>query len=69
MVTFRAAWACEFATTYGHGVVAPRVLTASTTGNRIIETRNELGVRIAHLKDDVRDVGPLGIQRDLDQPR
>ncbi len=65
MSAFRETWAAEFATTYGHGVVAPRVLTATTTGDRIVATRNELGIRIAHLKDEIADVGRLGIQRDL----
>ena len=65
MAAFRSAWADEFATTYGIGVVAPRILTISTTGGRIVQTRNELGIRVAALKDDVKEVGPLGIQRDL----
>jgi len=65
MASFRETWAVEFATTYGHGVVAPRILTATTTGDRIVEARNDLGIRIAHLKDEVHDVGPLGVQRDL----
>jgi diguanylate cyclase (GGDEF)-like protein len=65
MAAFREAWALEYATTYGQGVVAPRILTATTTGDRIVEARNELGIRIAHLKRDVIEVGPLGIQRDL----
>jgi GGDEF domain-containing protein len=65
MATFRSTWADEFATTYGNGVVAPRILTMSTTGGRIVEARNGLGIRIAALKAEVRDVGPLGIQHDL----
>jgi len=65
MVAFRESWAREFAATYGRGVVAPRVLTATTTGARIVETRDELGIRIARLKEELHDVGPLGVQRDL----
>ncbi len=65
MRAFRDAWAAEFAATFGHGVVAPRILTTTTAGAGIVEARNELGIRIAHLKDEVRDVGPPGIQRDL----
>lgn len=65
MASFREVWATEFSTKYGHGVVAPRILTMTTTGGRIVAARNELGILIAALKDEVRDVGPLGIQRDL----
>ncbi len=65
MADFRASWASEFATTYGHGVVAPRILTVSTTGGRIVEARNELGVRVGKVKHEVPKVGPLGIQRDF----
>ncbi len=65
MAAFREAWAAEFAATYGHGMVAPRILTITTTGECIVQARNELGIRIAGLKDEVKDVGPLGIQRDL----
>ena len=57
MAAFREAWASEFATTYGHGVVAPRILTMTTTGGRIVEARNDLGIRIAGLKDEVRRSG------------
>jgi GGDEF domain-containing protein len=65
MAGFRDEWATEFATTFGQGGVAPRVLTVTTTGGRIVDARNELGIRIATLKDEVREVGPLGVQRDL----
>lgn len=64
---FRQAWASEFASAYGQGVVAPRILVLTTTGERIVDARNELGIRIARLKDEVKEVGPLGIQRDLGQ--
>ena len=59
MAAFRESWADEFATTYGQGIVAPRILTTTTTGSRIVEARNDLGIRIAHLKDEVHDVGQL----------
>ena len=65
MADFRRAWAAEFASAYGQGVVAPRILVLTTTGERIVDARNELGIRIARLKDEVQEVGPLGIQRDL----
>jgi len=65
MATFRNAWAVEFAETYGHGVVAPRILTATTTGSSIVEARNQLGVRIAQVKDEEMSVGPEGVQVDL----
>jgi GGDEF domain-containing protein len=66
MAAFRASWATEFAETYGNGVVAPRVLTATTTGARIVDARNELGKRIARLKDDEPVVGATGVQVDLE---
>ena len=65
MAVFRESWAGEFAAADGQGVVAPRILTVTTVGSRIVEAGNDLGIRIAHLKDEVHDVGPLGIQRDL----
>jgi GGDEF domain-containing protein len=65
MAAFREVWASEFATTYGQGLVAPRILTITTSGGRIVDARDELGIRIAQLKEEVKDVGPLGIQRDL----
>ncbi len=65
MAAFRQAWAIEFAETYGHGVVAPRVLTATTTGARLVDARNELGRRVAQLKDDHPVVGAVGVQVDL----
>ena len=65
MAAFRETWATEFAETFGTGVVAPRVLTTSTTGAQIIEARNDLGRRIGQLKDHESVVGPLGIQFDL----
>ena len=65
MATFRDAWAIEFAETYERGIVAPRILTATTTGAHIVDARDDLGVRIAHLKDVITQVGPGGIQQDL----
>jgi hypothetical protein len=47
------------------GLVAPRILTITTTAGQIVSARDELGIRIARLKDEVTEVGPLGIQRDL----
>ena len=65
MATFREAWAIEFAETYGHGLVAPRVLTATTTGAGIVDARNELGRQVARVKRDEQVVGANGIQVDL----
>jgi GGDEF domain-containing protein len=65
MRIFREAWAAEFASAYGQAAIAPRILTATTIARGIVGARNELGIRIARLKDEVRDVGPLGIQLDL----
>jgi GGDEF domain-containing protein len=65
MAAFREAWAIEFAAAYGHGVVAPRVLTATTFGAGIVEARNRLGVRIAQVKHDIESVGAQGVQVDL----
>ena len=65
MTAMRAAWADEFASTYGHGVVAPRVLTATTTGERIVDARNILGIEVARVKERLSSVGPLGVQVDL----
>lgn len=65
MATFREDWAAEFAETYGGGIVAPRILTATTTGARIVDARNELGLRIAQVKDETLSVGPVGVQVDL----
>ena len=45
MAAFREAWAAEFAATYGPGMVAPRILTITTTGECIVQARNELGIR------------------------
>jgi GGDEF domain-containing protein len=65
LAAFRQDWALEFADTYGHGVVAPRVLTVTTTGARIVDARNELGRRISSLKKDQPVVGATGVQIDL----
>jgi len=65
MAAMREAWADEFATTYGRGVVAPRVLTATTTGGRIVDARNALGIKVAEVKDRLKSVGPGGVQEDL----
>lgn len=65
MAAFRESWAGEFAAAYGQGLVAPRILTATTAGRRIIEARDDLGFRIADLKAEAHDVGRLGIQHDL----
>ena len=65
MAAMREAWADEFATTYGHGVVAPRVLTAATMGGRIVDARNVLGIEIASIKQRLASVGPGGVQVDL----
>ena len=64
MAAFREAWADEFATTYGRGGVAPRILTTSTTAARIVQARNELGIRIGQVKDDYPIVAAVGIQED-----
>jgi len=65
MAAFRDAWAVEFAETYGKGAVAPRILTARTTGAGIVEARNRLGIRISQVKDEEVSVGPDGVQVDL----
>jgi hypothetical protein len=38
MAAFRETWAAEFATTYGHGVVAPRVPDGDDDGDQIVAT-------------------------------
>jgi GGDEF domain-containing protein len=63
---FRETWPAEFASAFpGGGVVAPRILTATTTGARIVDARNLLGVEIGGLKRRYETVGPGGIQVDL----
>ena len=64
MAAFRDAWADEFAATYGPGAVAPRILTTSTTGSRIVQARNELGIRIGQVKEAYPVVAAVGIQED-----
>jgi len=66
LATFRETWPVEFAATFGTaGVVAPRILTMTTTGARLVAARDEMGSRIAELKRDWPSVGWSGVQVDL----
>jgi len=48
--------------------VAPRVLTTSTIGRRLVSTRTMLGIEIAHLKVAHPTVGRTGIQVAIETP-
>jgi GGDEF domain-containing protein len=65
LASFRGAWASEFAETFGPEAVAPRVLTARTTGSSIVEARNQMGIFIAQVKEQNRSVGAEGVQVDV----
>jgi GGDEF domain-containing protein len=66
LAAFRESWPAEFAATFGDaGVVAPRVLTLTTTGGRLVAARDEMGKRIADLKRDTPTVGWPGVQVDI----
>jgi GGDEF domain-containing protein len=63
---FRAAWPDEFRRRFpGAEAVAPRILTAETTGAELVAARDALGRLIAELKARSRAVGQEGIQLDL----
>jgi GGDEF domain-containing protein len=66
LATFRDSWPAEFAATFGTaGVVAPRILTMTATGARLVAARDEMGRRIAELKREWPSVGWPGVQVDL----
>jgi GGDEF domain-containing protein len=63
LTAFRAAWPARLAAEFGEtSPVAPRVLTTTTLGRRLVATRTALGIEIAHLKAAHPAVGATGIQ-------
>ena len=66
---FRQAWPARLAGEFGEtSAVAPRVLTTSTIGRRLVSTRTMLGIEIAHLKVAHPTVGRTGIQVAIETP-
>jgi len=66
LAAFRAAWPRIFAETFGEaGIVAPRVLTAVTSGRGLVAARNTLGLEVGAVKQRYPAVERAGIQVDL----
>jgi len=66
LAAFRAGWPRTFAETFGEaGIVAPRVLTAVTSGRGLVDARNTLGLEIGSMKGRYPAVDRVGIQVDL----
>jgi GGDEF domain-containing protein len=65
---FRTEWPGQLSARFGSDArVAPRILVAATTGRDLVQTRDHLGRRIAHLKsaDPVGGLPPEGVLVDL----
>jgi GGDEF domain-containing protein len=66
MAAFRTSWPATFSAEFGPDrMVSPRILTATTSGGRLVDARNLLGVEIAALKRAHPSVGPDGVQVNL----
>jgi GGDEF domain-containing protein len=66
LAAFRESWPRRFADAFGEvGVVAPRVLTAVTSGPGLVVARNTLGMEVGAIKVRFPVVDRAGIQVDL----
>lgn len=68
---FRTTWPERFARGFGTDVVpvAPRIIVADTTGERVSDIREELGRLITHVKGAFPAVGPSGILVEIEEAR
>jgi len=67
MDDFRHSWPAIYHARFGADAppVVPRVLVAQTEGRHLVWLRDDLGRRVGDLKQQFRDVGATGVQRDL----